>query len=77
MGCGGSAEKSNLEIHIALVGSGGSGKTTLVKQWRIIHGEYDLVADLTNIKSVLAYNIFQGLSDLVEFLEEKEIKKKS
>jgi len=36
-----------------------------------------LVADLTNIKSVLAYNIFQGLSDLVEFLEEKEIKKKA
>jgi len=76
MGCSSSAEK-NLEVQIALVGSGGSGKTTLVKQWRIIHGEYDLEADQTNIKFILAYNIFQGLLDLVEFLEEKEIKNKA
>jgi len=77
MGCVGSSEANrSVEIQVALVGSGGSGKTTLVKQWRIIHGAFNIDTELENIRYIFEYNIFEGLTDLVEFLEEKEIKDK-
>lgn len=61
-------EKRNLrqEIKILLLGAGESGKTTFLKQMRIIHGEDYSEPDRLEFRSSIYHNILKGMKILVE-----------
>lgn len=61
-------EKKNLrqEIKILLLGAGESGKSTFLKQMRIIHGEDYSEADLLEFRQIIYHNILKGMKILVE-----------
>ena len=61
-------EKKNLrqEIKILLLGAGESGKSTFIKQMRIIHGEDYSEQDRLDFRSVIYHNILKGVKILVE-----------
>lgn len=61
-------EKRNLrqEIKILLLGAGESGKTTFLKQMRIIHGEDYSEQDRLEFRSSIYHNILKGMKILVE-----------
>ena len=61
-------EKKNLrqEIKILLLGAGESGKSTFIKQMRIIHGEEYTEHDRLEFRSVIFHNVLKGAKILVE-----------
>lgn len=61
-------EKKNLkqEIKILLLGAGESGKTTFIKQMRIIHGEDYSEQDRLEFRPIIYHNILKGFKILVE-----------
>eukprot|EP01121_Diplochlamys_sp_Union-15-3_P003054 TRINITY_DN1288_c0_g1_i3.p1 TRINITY_DN1288_c0_g1~~TRINITY_DN1288_c0_g1_i3.p1 ORF type:complete len:180 (-),score=13.49 TRINITY_DN1288_c0_g1_i3:6-545(-) len=61
------------EMSVALAGIARSGKSTLSKQLRLIHLENPFSADeLKNIKDIMKYNVFSGLSSLIRQISESE-----
>lgn len=61
-------EKKNLrqEIKILLLGAGESGKSTFLKQMRIIHGKDYLEQDRLEFRHTIYHNILKGMKILVE-----------
>lgn len=61
-------EKRNLkqEIKILLLGAGESGKSTFIKQMRIIHGEDYSESDRLDFRATIYHNILKGCKILVE-----------
>ena len=61
-------EKRNLkqEIKILLLGAGESGKSTFIKQMRIIHGEDYSESDRLEFRPIIYHNILKGVKILVE-----------
>ncbi len=61
-------EKKNLkqEIKILLLGAGESGKSTFIKQMRIIHGEDYSEQDRLEFRAIIYHNIMKGCKILVE-----------
>lgn len=61
-------EKKNLrqEIKILLLGAGESGKSTFLKQMRIIHGEDYSEQDRLEFRSTIYHNILKSMKILVE-----------
>ena len=61
-------EKRNLrqEIKILLLGAGESGKSTFLKQMRIIHGEDFTEQDRLSFRPIIYHNILKGMKILVE-----------
>ena len=61
-------EKKNLrqEIKILLLGAGESGKSTFIKQMRIIHGEDYSEQDRIEFRSLIFHNVLKGTKILVE-----------
>jgi len=61
-------EKKNLrqEIKILLLGAGESGKSTFIKQMRIIHGEDYSELDRLEFRSIIFHNVLKGVKILVE-----------
>lgn len=61
-------EKKNLrqEIKILLLGAGESGKSTFIKQMRIIHGEDYSESDRLEFRPIIYHNILKGCKILVE-----------
>lgn len=61
-------EKKNLrqEIKILLLGAGESGKSTFIKQMRIIHGEDYSEQDRLEFRAVIFHNILKSMKILVE-----------
>ena len=61
-------EKRNLkqEIKILLLGAGESGKSTFIKQMRIIHGEDYSEQDRLDFRPTIYHNILKGCKILVE-----------
>lgn len=61
-------EKKNLrqEIKILLLGAGESGKSTFIKQMRIIHGEDYSEQDRIDFRGTIYHNILKGMKILVE-----------
>ena len=61
-------EKKNLrqEIKILLLGAGESGKSTFIKQMRIIHGEDYSENDRLEFRSLIFHNVLKGTKILVE-----------
>lgn len=61
-------EKRNLrqEIKILLLGAGESGKSTFIKQMRIIHGEDFSESDRLEFRPVIYHNMLKGCKILVE-----------
>ena len=61
-------EKKNLkqEIKILLLGAGESGKSTFIKQMRIIHGEDYSEQDRIDFRATIFHNILKGMKILVE-----------
>lgn len=61
-------EKKNLrqEIKILLLGAGESGKSTFIKQMRIIHGEDFSESDRLEFRPIIYHNILKGCKILVE-----------
>ena len=54
------------ESKILLLGAGESGKSTFVKQMRIIHGEDYTDEDRLEFRSLIYHNILKGMKVLVE-----------
>lgn len=61
-------EKKNLrqEIKILLLGAGESGKSTFIKQMRIIHGEDYSEQDRLDFRATIYHNILKSMKILVE-----------
>ena len=61
-------EKKNLkqEIKILLLGAGESGKSTFIKQMRIIHGQDYSEQDRLDFRYTIYHNILKGCKILVE-----------
>ena len=61
-------EKKSLrqEIKILLLGAGESGKSTFLKQMRILHGEDYSEQDRLDFRPTIYHNILKGLKILVE-----------
>lgn len=61
-------EKKNLrqEIKILLLGAGESGKSTFIKQMRIIHGQDYSEQDRLEFRAVIYHNILKSMKILVE-----------
>ena len=61
-------EKRNLkqEIKILLLGAGESGKSTFIKQMRIIHGEDYSESDRLDFRPIIYHNLLKGCKILVE-----------
>ena len=61
-------EKKNLrqEIKILLLGAGESGKSTFIKQMRIIHGEDYSELERLDFRSLIFHNVLKGAKILVE-----------
>lgn len=61
-------EKKSLkqEIKILLLGAGESGKSTFLKQMRIIHGDDYSEEDRLNFRPTIYHNILKGVKILVE-----------
>lgn len=61
-------EKKNLkqEIKILLLGAGESGKSTFIKQMRIIHGQDYSEQDRVEFRYTIYHNILKGIKILVE-----------
>ena len=61
-------ERKNLrqEIKILLLGAGESGKSTFIKQMRILHGEDYTEQDKLEFRSTIYHNVLKGAKILVE-----------
>ena len=61
-------EKKNLrqEIKILLLGAGESGKSTFIKQMRILHGDDYSEQDQVEFRSLIYHNVLKGAKILVE-----------
>jgi GTPase SAR1 family protein len=60
-------------LKLLLLGAEGSGKTTMVKQMRIHHGENFTVEERKNMKKCLLCNIFQAMRTLIFAMKTLEI----
>jgi energy-coupling factor transporter ATP-binding protein EcfA2 len=54
------------EIKILLLGAGESGKSTFVKQMRIIHGQKYSDSDRLEFRPLIYHNILKGMKVLIE-----------
>ena len=59
-------EKGKREIKILLLGAGESGKSTFLKQMRIIHGENYSAEDRLEFRPIIYHNILKGMKMLIE-----------
>lgn len=57
------------EIKLLLMGTGESGKSTFIKQMRIIHGKGFNVEDRKKFKELVFQNIFMGIQSLANAME--------
>lgn len=61
------------EIKIILLGAGESGKSTFLKQMRIIHGEDYSVEDRIEFRPLIYHNVLKGMKVLVEVRKRLQI----
>ncbi|KAF8330345.1 heterotrimeric G protein alpha subunit 4 [Cantharellus anzutake] len=66
------AKDANIE-RILLLGSGDSGKSTIVKQMRIIHNMAFTPAELETYRQVVYSNMIDGLKEIINALEDFEL----
>lgn len=59
-------EQWKREIKILLLGAGESGKSTFLKQMRIIHGENYSAEDRLEFRPIIYHNILKGMRMLIE-----------
>lgn len=59
-------EQWKREIKILLLGAGESGKSTFLKQMRIIHGENYSAEDRLEFRPIIYHNILKGMKILIE-----------
>ncbi|KAJ3155593.1 guanine nucleotide-binding protein subunit alpha [Geranomyces variabilis] len=63
------AKRDDKSSKILLLGSGDSGKTTVLKQMKILHGAGFSAAERAGYKRIIAQNILESMKALVEALE--------
>ena len=68
-----SARDSEREVKILLLGTGESGKSTIVKQMKIIHGDGYSIAELNNFKPVIHKNLFTSMIQVIMATEKLNI----
>lgn len=61
------------EVKILLLGAGESGKSTFLKQMRIIHGEDYGVEDRLEFRPLIYHNILKGMKVLIEVRKRLQI----
>lgn len=61
------------EVKILLLGAGESGKSTFLKQMRIIHGEDYSEEDRLEFRPLIYHNILKGMKVLVEVRKRLQI----
>eukprot|EP00128_Syssomonas_multiformis_P017470 Colp12_sorted_trinity150504_noHs@4119 len=61
------------EVKLLLLGAGESGKSTIVKQMRIIHGEGYSDKELSDFKSVIFQNIVKSAQTLAQAMDKLQI----
>eukprot|EP00118_Oscarella_pearsei_P002866 m.11979 g.11979 ORF g.11979 m.11979 type:complete len:356 (+) comp23732_c0_seq1:108-1175(+) len=57
------------ELKLLLLGTGESGKSTFIKQMRIIHGKGYSESDRAEFRSLVYANIFSGMKNLMDAME--------
>jgi len=68
MGCieSSSSSKSLPQVQVAVIGLESSGKSTIIKQIRSVHGVAFSVTELENYKRILYYNLLEGVKRFVQ-----------
>jgi signal recognition particle GTPase len=61
------------ELKILLLGAGESGKSTLIKQMRIIHGSGYSVEEREKLIKPIYQNIYMSMSTIIKAMEELKI----
>ena len=59
-------EQRNRELKILLLGASESGKSTLLKQMRIFHGEDYTIEERLEFRPIIYHNILKGMKTLVD-----------
>jgi len=62
------AKKQNTQVKVLLLGSGDSGKSTILKQMRVIHNDKFTPQEIESYRQLVFSNIIRGLQMLVDAL---------
>jgi len=65
--------KMNKQVKVLLLGSGDSGKSTVLKQMRLIHKVPFSTQEIENYRQLVFNNLTQGLKYLLESMEDMEL----
>ena len=68
-----SARESEKVVKMLLLGAGESGKSTIVKQMKIIHGDGYSIDELNNFKTVIHSNLLASMIEVIEATEKLNI----
>ena len=68
-----SARESEKVVKILLLGTGESGKSTIVKQMKIIHGDGYGIDELNNFKTVIHSNLLTSMIEVIKATEKLNI----
>ena len=68
-----SARESENVVKILLLGAGESGKSTIVKQMKIIHGDGYSIDELNNFKTVIHNNLLTSMIEVIKAMEKLNI----
>lgn len=66
-------KRSKKTLKILILGTSGSGKSTIAKQLKILHSDGFTEDELENYKQILTLNIFNGLKELLFICEQSNI----
>ena len=75
-GHGLAATKTKNRITILVLGTPGSGKSTIMKQFRILYGDGFSSSERTSGLSVIASNVMESVSSCIEMIDQSEIENK-
>ena len=68
-----SARESEKVVKILVLGAGESGKSTIVKQMKIIHGDGYSIDELNNFKTVIHSNLLTSMIEVINVTEKLNI----
>ena len=67
------ASAKEIAVKLLLLGAGGSGKSTFVKQMKIIHGDGYSVDELKSFKGIIHNHLFGSMIEVIEAMDKLNI----